>query len=64
MDKTLRFFSSGQTKENSTMSQNNTNKVMGPTNSYQDTSSNNDKHLQAHAIDRKRKDSDSFFYIL
>lgn len=64
MDKTLRFFSSGQTKDTTSMAQNNTNKVMGPTNGFRDTSPNNDKHLQNHTIDRKRKDSDNFFYIL
>lgn len=65
MDKTLRFFSSGQTKDAvSTKSQNNVNKGMDGSNNFREMPSGNGKHIQNQAIDMKRKDSDNFFYIL
>lgn len=69
MDKTLRFFSSGQTKNvSSSFTENNTNKglALGQTNGFRDSGTDNGKHIvqNHHAIDMKRKDSDNFFYIL
>ncbi|KAM7343043.1 uncharacterized protein ACRADG_010200 isoform 2-T2 [Cochliomyia hominivorax] len=69
MDKTLRFFSSGQTKNVSSLpSSNNTDNkdlAVGQTNGFiRDSNVNHGKHIQNHTGDMKRKDSDNFFYIL
>ncbi|KNC25596.1 hypothetical protein FF38_05800 [Lucilia cuprina] len=65
MDKTLRFFSSGQTKDVSSLNQNNENKgLAAQTNGFRETAANNSKHIQNENINMKRKDSDNFFYML
>ena len=68
MDKTLRSFWSGQTKDTTTLSQNNSDKDLGQrnvTNRFRDAGGvNAGQPMQNPTIEMKRKDSDSFFYIL